>query len=258
MRDHGIIVTAADRRYYPALANLIGSIHYWAPECNIHVYDLGLTHEQKVAVQCWQRVSVSSYRPDGSLPHLLDVTKFAWKPLVIKDALEHNQVALWLDAGNEVRAPLNPFWDLLSAHGYVLLQGQDNDMTRFAHNQCFVRQKLDKNVYVGKPSFCAGVQGYVRGSPAYDQILIPLTQRVLDPECVAPSGATLANHRYDQTCLSILAHDSPLCIRCHNKLISAAADQFSCDPRHRSGPIIYTVRGGSRAFIDFLKWRFGR
>jgi len=41
-----IIVTAADSHYFTGLINLVGSVHYWSANCQILVFDLGMTDRQ--------------------------------------------------------------------------------------------------------------------------------------------------------------------------------------------------------------------
>ena len=53
-----VIVTAANDLYFQGLVNLVGSIHYWAPECEILVYDLGLNDLNKQEVTNWTNTVV--------------------------------------------------------------------------------------------------------------------------------------------------------------------------------------------------------
>ncbi len=90
----------------------------------------------------------------------------------------------------------------------------------------------------GKPSFAGNTQGWVAGSPAAAAVLRPAVACAARAACIAPPGASLNNHRYDQAVLSALAHalDPPLVA--HTELLAASAAQLRpCGQSSaRSGP----------------------
>lgn len=56
---------------------------------------------------------------------------------------------------------------------------------------------------------CAGgIQGYVRNGFAHNNILKPVGECARVKDCIAPTGATLANHRFDQAIFSIYLHEN--------------------------------------------------
>jgi hypothetical protein len=44
--------------YFRGLANLVGSVKFWCPECNLVVYDLGLVKQQLANVTGWCGIDV--------------------------------------------------------------------------------------------------------------------------------------------------------------------------------------------------------
>ena len=115
-----VVCTAADRIYFPHLLNFIGSLH----KTNFNelemlmVYDLGLTVEQISTLQKIEKLEICQVRkvhPDilkGFIIHPNGRSVpgwYAWKPVVIKQALEKNQTVLWIDAGTTILNRLNLF-----------------------------------------------------------------------------------------------------------------------------------------------------
>ena len=58
--------------------------------------------------------------------------QYAWKPLAIKDAVDAYGGAMWLDAGSTVTGPLERVFEALHRDGHFLVQGQDEDCSRWA------------------------------------------------------------------------------------------------------------------------------
>ena len=99
-----VAVTACDDRYYPRLANLVGSLHFWEPAMRVDVYDLGLAPGHAAAAEGWANVAVRALPArggPGALPvHFYDEVRLVgWKFWVVLDALDRN---------DEVRAPRPP------------------------------------------------------------------------------------------------------------------------------------------------------
>lgn len=63
--------------------------------------------------------------PTGSPPH--QAMPYAFKYYAVKDAFQRGyRYAMWLDAGTQAIAPIEPLWDRIKTLGYVLLNGCDN------------------------------------------------------------------------------------------------------------------------------------
>ena len=92
------VVTVSDEKYYPRLKNLVGSIHQHEPLMNIIVYDLGLSPETRKIVETWCRVEVRTFRFEDHPSFFRDKKTFAWKPLLIDEALDSSQKILYLDS----------------------------------------------------------------------------------------------------------------------------------------------------------------
>lgn len=62
--------------------------------------------------------------PPGSPPH--QVTNYAFKYYAVKDAFAKGyRYVMWLDAGTQAIAPIEPLWERVYRLGYILLSGCD-------------------------------------------------------------------------------------------------------------------------------------
>ena len=124
--------TPSDEKHYHMLKNLIGSIHNvdFANLEEIAVFDLGLNNKQIIELKNMQKVNV--YQVEKTNPDILKyfVTSpngrkargyFAWKPVVIKQALDMFPYVLYLDSGTTVLKPLNNLFEYIKNNEYFLL-----------------------------------------------------------------------------------------------------------------------------------------
>lgn len=59
---------------------------------------------------CWRNVEVRSFPFSDYPDHVRDVTNYAFKALVLVEAMKKNSAVLWIDSGLELRAPITT-WD---------------------------------------------------------------------------------------------------------------------------------------------------
>lgn len=86
---------------------MIGSIHFWEPEASIDFYNLGLNQETLEDIQSWANVVVREVPLQGLPPHVGEWTKYAFKPVVMLDALTRHNAIFWIDANAELRRPMD-------------------------------------------------------------------------------------------------------------------------------------------------------
>jgi hypothetical protein len=249
-----ILVTAASQSYFGALANLVGSLAYWNPEHRFVIYDLGLGDKLLDEVKKWQNVTLVMNFLDSNLPgHCKLLKEYAWKPFVIEHAIERYGSALWIDAGSDIRAPIDPVFTLLTQQGYFFVKGQDLDMTKKSHAATYHYLGLNKLDFIAKEHFSANLQGYTHGSLAHQDILIPMVNAAAKKQCIAPPGSNLSNHRYDQTLLSLVAYTRAWDVVEHTVYLAAQRNQLSNDPTLPSDKIVFTARGSSRDYVRYLR-----
>lgn len=224
--------TAADDKHYPLLLNLIGSIHKYNfyNTVEIRVYDLGLTDIQKNELRNFKRVvlcTVDATNPDILTPIETGVGRsvrglFSWKPVIIKDSLEHREYILYLDAGTTVLSPLNQLFKHIAQNGSLLFDcGHSIKWMTTAH----VINKLDlatpENSWILEDSTVgidAGFMGLSRSQ--YDSFVLPMYELSKDianftDDGTCPSG--WGTGRHDQTLFSILARKLNLPVHIHDR-----------------------------------------
>ncbi|XP_013418275.1 uncharacterized protein LOC106179275 isoform X2 [Lingula anatina] len=239
------LVTGADSFYFGGLANLVGSIHFWEPKRNIVVYDFGLEQKQISKIKTWCKTKLVTFDFKNKPEHVSNLLLYAWKPLVIKEAVDRFGKIFWLDAGCDVRGPLNKVDEYLRQDGHFFVQGQDTDMTGFVHHKMFDYFQQPRTQFKGKYSFAGGISGWVKDSHAYTTVLPRWTSCALDVACIAPKGSSMGNHRFDQAALSILMYSSGIKVTAHTELLAAERRQLKSNQHDPSTYVIYTARGRS-------------
>ncbi|KAF5826927.1 hypothetical protein DUNSADRAFT_1723 [Dunaliella salina] len=201
------VVSAANAPFFDRLQNMVASVQAWAPGQRVAMYDLGFTRQQLLDMACWQDVEVRSFPFSKLPPHVRDLHNYAFKALVIQEALVLNSLVLWIDAGLELRAPMYTMQSWLSQHGHVGALQEDN-----IGDPMYTRTKATVDAMglshfwprAAKWQFCAGgLQGFVRGSDAERLVLGPVVNCSLRASCIAPHGASRANHNFDQTAFTL-------------------------------------------------------
>lgn len=205
-----LVVTAASRNYFDRLENFVGSVHFWEPGQRILIFDLGLTSEQALIVACWAHVKLVAFDFSGQPPHVRHIYNYAWKALLIEQALRTHNFVVYLDAGLELRQPLTIIKRLLWRDKFFSVR-QSNFVGRKTHPGMFNRLAVEQTDEHNDVQFCAGgIQGYVKGGAPHQQVLEPLVTCSLDPSCINPPGAGRDNHNYDQSAFTILLHQAKL------------------------------------------------
>ena len=112
--------------------NLVASVQLYEPGMPIFVYDLGLTANQRQIVSSWTGVSLIAIDWTTLPAHMMQLKHCAWKPAVIKDAVERVDSVLYLDAGLELRWDLEPIKADMEEIGYWLILDKQN-LEKFVH-----------------------------------------------------------------------------------------------------------------------------
>ena len=221
--------TAADKEHFHLLLHLIGSLHgsNFDDTKQIAVFDLGLTPEQRTFLARVKKVSV--YKLEITHPDLLkhfqtrpwniDNGKmvrglYAWKPVVIKQALEMFPYILYLDAGTAVLKSLRDVFYYIQEKGYFLLQQPSEKKAFVVGNHCtnYIKNKFQLNTHaykwiLKKPDLLAGIQGLSRAM--YNDYVLPLYALSKDLKNFEDDGSCSGGFgwaRHDQTLFGIHAY----------------------------------------------------
>jgi uncharacterized lipoprotein YehR (DUF1307 family) len=225
--------TAANGDYYSALLNLIGSIHKvnFENTVEIAVFDIGLTqvqikqlrHIQKVKIYRVEKTHPSIIAPLNTHPGKKSPGSYAWKPVIIKQALDMFPYVLYLDAGTTLLKPVDPIFEHMREHGYFLMDCGPWSIawqsTRRVVN--FFNLESEQNRWILDPETHAidgGFQGVTR--EYYDRYIMPMYNvtknhfELFIDDGTAPNG--FGNSRHDQTLFSIYARLLGLNILLHD------------------------------------------
>ncbi len=212
--------TAADEKFFPLVINLIGSIHKanFNDLREIAVFNLGFTQDQINALNSIKKVKVYDIElthPDLLTPFEVRPNKiargwYAWKPVVIKQALDMFPQVLYVDAGVVILKPLNNLFKHIEQNGYFL--------RNCGHNiKCMVIQRiikkfdlhvkerkwiLDENTY----GATAAIMGFTR--KVYRDLVLPWHEITKDLDNFIDDGSAAGGFgaaRYEQAILSVLA-----------------------------------------------------
>ena len=217
--ERPLLITAASERYVKRrmLENLVGSLHFWEPSSTIVVYDLGFTPESRSKVLGWRDVELRDLAPavtrvlNETPPHTLQASSYAFKALVIQDALLTAPSVLWIDANCELRRPLDEVFYLLQEQGHFLVEHPYRFPTVQFHHPDAVSQLGCVAEDFSRQHCATTFVGIVRGSWFHQEVLSRLVTCMRDPTCVNPVGSSRENHRQEQTALNsiLCALDAP-------------------------------------------------
>jgi hypothetical protein len=218
--------TASDAKYFTRLLNLIGSLHHTNFENTqeIAVFDLGLTDDQMEILSNIEKVklySVELTHPDLLTQFEVESGKmvpgwYAWKFVILKQALDIFSYTLWIDAGSTVMRPLDDLFKHINQNGYFLATTGIAHYPIYRSATRYVKEKF--NLYLPENQWILSqdvVMGGIIGVshkclynfvlPAYE---LAYDIRNFIDDGTAPGGFGTARH--DQPLLSILAYSNNL------------------------------------------------
>jgi hypothetical protein len=223
--------TAADEKHYPILINMIGSIykHNYYDIVEIRVYDLGFNEYQINELKNIKKVKVCEIEKTN--PQILELIQtsetklsrgaFSWKPVVIKDALDHQPYTLYIDAGTTVLKPINNIFKHIIQNKYLLLDC-GHSIKWMTTKHVIESQNLNspENNWILEDSVFgidAGFQGISK--ELYDDYVLPVYELTKDinnfiDDKTCPNGYGTA--RQDQTLYSIQARKLGLHLNYHD------------------------------------------
>lgn len=214
--------TASDDRFFELILNLIGSIHKndYANVGMIAVFDLGMNPEQRALLQRIEKVGVFSVEQKN--PQLLTLFQtdtdrfvrgwFAWKPVIIKQALDMFPYILYVDAGTTILKPMEALFAHIRAHGYFLFDiGHANALRITKPVVEYMRNTLSiadqqKVFDPGTMQLDGGCQGLSRC--VYHDYVYPVYLMSSDLNLFMDDGSAqlgFGQARHDQTLFSIIA-----------------------------------------------------
>eukprot|EP00934_Nitzschia_sp_Nitz4_P005607 Nitzschia sp. Nitz4//scaffold49_size126201//40912//41880//NITZ4_003636-RA/size126201-processed-gene-0.65-mRNA-1//1//CDS//3329553131//5597//frame0 len=250
-----VVVSGADSSYFEALMNLAASLKYWSPSRKLVVYNLGMTESEVSQVRKWPNVLALRW-PEGipaSYPEHVreNVKNYAWKSIIINETVHEYKSIFWLDAGATFVGSVDLIEEIIQKHGMFLVRGQDDHMYELSHPGTYQWHGFDRETYQTGPHYAGGIQGHVYPSRYIDSVVIPNAECALDKDCISPPNASLLNHRFDQTSLSILAYQPHIRAPHYTEFLAGGLDQLNTNLSASSEPyLMWTARGGCIYYIE--------
>ena len=223
--------TATDEKHYPLLLNMIGSIYKFNfyDVVEIRVYDIGLNEIQKTELNNIKKVKVCEIEKTN--PDILQNIEtginrkvkglFSWKPVLIKDSLDHQPYTLYLDAGTTTLKPLNDLFKHINQNDYLLFDCGHSIKwmtTKYLIDKLDLESEnnkflLDENTF----GIDAGFMGISKN--LYKDFVLPMYEYSKDiknfiDDGTCPNG--WGTGRHDQTLFSILARQLGLDLIYHD------------------------------------------
>ncbi len=212
-------VTVADTEHFECLLSLIGSIHKtnFNHLAEIAVYDLGLSPSNKLQLEGIMKVKI--YPVQKVHPDLFKKFKtrkggkwvrgwYAWKGVVIKQALERFEYILYIDAGSLVLRPLDDLFEYIKTNDYFLVSNNHtlrNWTTQFVKDK-YDLESVERSYILDNFSMTAGLQGLTCNMlPEY---IIPVAERAKDMRYFTDDGSAgqgFGYARHDQCIFTIHA-----------------------------------------------------
>ena len=205
------VVTGASRNHEATLVSFLQNFHKNNRESiPLVVYDLGLSSPSLTSIQQqypWATIRRFDY---ASYPKFFDIDKaqgeYAWKPVIIKEMLDTTaSVVLWLDSGDKLTHPdsLTNVLQSITRNGYFTTETSGTVANWVHPGMLRYLEYSDEQ----KPMCNGAIVGFNIDSPhIYEEVVLPWARCALDRACIAPKGSSRANHRQDQSALTVLLH----------------------------------------------------
>ena len=214
---HITFLTTASANHYAELLKAVQSVQKYFPGNKILLYDLGLTEEQIQQMKSSCDVHVKHFNYDLYPYHIRDLYNYAFKTVVLQDALKDHAAIFWLDSS--VR--------FLSSNISAVMETarKNGGVSATCTTLNYIYEFTDPALYRYIPTdplhaksvldIQAGVVFYFNTKEVYENIVLWYVLCGLDSSCIIPSDrhpmapCDITNrgrycHRFDQSLLNAL------------------------------------------------------
>jgi hypothetical protein len=133
-----------------------------------------------------------------------DAGAYAWKPLAIANSLGRSaRLIVWLDAGDLLTGHLKSLRKFVLSLGFYSPYSSGN-IGDWTHPGTLSFLGVSPQI-LGGPNCNGAVIAFDLKNVAAKTLLQTWARHALEVDCIAPKGANLQNHRFDQAVLSVLA-----------------------------------------------------
>ena len=197
------LITYANQRFFKALKNLIGSVHFWEPDLRIVIYDVGMSGSQVHEILNWKNVLYKQFNFSLYPPHVKQLKNYAFKPIIWNETFHNYGYIFVQDAGQEFRKKIDPIRKIMQKEGFFSTIPTDLSHSK-AHTHPLTERYL--NITLQKPHCEGGIIGFKKDHPRGEDIRRLIHDAVvcsLVEQCIAPAGSSVANHFFDQVMLTL-------------------------------------------------------
>ena len=217
------LVTAANGAFSRCLLQLLLSLERsgQASGLQVIVFDLGMSKPQRQhLIDRFSWIDLRDPELNDGPEHLSQLASFAWKPTLIARVLEESDAPLlWLDSACVVTGSLEPIWQHLHQHGVWSPFGGGSRMDYRTHPGMLDYLKAgepERGARFRSACTCA----FDPAHPIALEVVRLWRELAWDPQALLPDGCCNANHRYDQSLLTVLLTRSGLDPSCEELDVS--------------------------------------
>ena len=209
-KDKMIFVTGADSSHYKSLCRFLTSFFKYEPNTKVIVYDLGLTEAENCNLRNSFPLAEIRIFDYSKYPAYFNIKKYAkgnyaWKPAIIYNVFNEFKCNIcWMDAGNIILRPLYLLRKEVKKSGFYSPFSGPN-IAKWTHPATLRFLNVSKEL-LKKRNLSGGCITISYQNPKIRNFITKWHKYTFIKECIAPKGSSLANHRYDQAMLTILAY----------------------------------------------------
>lgn len=210
-----VVVTAISDNHFVEAMDFLASVQTHMPTIPILVYNLGLTQANKDKLNSYCEVKVREFPFKKYPPHVTDLLKFSWKPLIINEVASEYEVVMWCDASCRLRHPLFSLLPRLSSHPLIPGPTTVQPFITTVHDEMLKYLKLTQSRKVlaslGRSLQANAIIMWIN-EDLQNRFLKYWVDCALHLECISPKGAKISPcilwrqsqgvysgcHRYDQ------------------------------------------------------------
>ncbi|XP_019854116.1 PREDICTED: uncharacterized protein LOC109583286 [Amphimedon queenslandica] len=222
------VITALASNHYSESLDMIGTVHYYLPNSDLLIYDLGLKYHQVKVLQKLRNTYVIPYNYSRYQQYSQArryYRCYSWKIHVINEVLSFSshsqQLFLWLDASIRIVKPVDPCIKKLKS--FPLVAGEKHipghNMIAFAKDSTVKYLDIKRESMRGMVGFCSGILFFNRSSPIIQLLLRKWVDCAMHQQCICGDGPSPVGcvwedkggwiayngcHRFDQVTLNIL------------------------------------------------------
>ena len=220
-----VVMTGISSNHFEESRDMIASVQKFLPNTKLIVYDLGLNDVERKNVSTYCNIELRTFHFELYPPHVKELFKYAWKPIIYRDVAEEYEVILYMDSSIRLKGNFkNTVLPLLQTFPFVAGPLHSVPIISMIHEGMLDYLKVSRQEVADV--FIRTIQGGVHTVWVTQQIKEKFIKYWVDcalhPECIAPPGAGISPcdwnmittnpgeyvgcHRFDQSALNVILY----------------------------------------------------